>query len=192
VLLQSRLGGRALIPLTAKVRRIAPPEIKLRLLNSIIRDALYQTGVKWVTDDLPKHFEQGAYQRYGYDARNTRYNAIKRRMLRVRTWRHGRTGGNWIPAPKPPSPLRWTDNLKDSLLRRSPADFNIKATSTSNKHTVRVPCPLPHPMSAQNANELVRLNQEEFEALQQYAFNLIQQRLESIRDVVEYEIGAAA
>lgn len=179
-----------MIPISVKVKKIAPPEIKLRLLNNIIRDALYQAGVKWVTDYLPKHFEPSAVQRYQYGARNPKYNIIKRRMTRVRTWRRGKKGGDWIPAPDPKGPLVWTGNLRDSLLRKSPQDFNIKATSSSSKHQVKVPCPLPHPMSAENAAELVRMNNEEFEVLQKYVFEIIQTRLEALTDVVEYPIAA--
>ncbi len=179
-----------MIPIIARIQRKAPPEIRLREMNKIIRDGLYETGVKWVSDCLPLHFEPSAVQRYQYHARSSKYLFVKNRATRVRLWRRGRKGGEWITAPQPKGPLCWTGTLRTSVLTKTPTAFNIKTTSTSTKHTLRVPVPLPHPMPASTTPELVRINQEEFKMLSKFLFDYVVNRLNSIEELVETTIAA--
>lgn len=179
-----------MLPITVRIKRLNPPEIRLREMNKIIRDCLQLTGEKWVADYLPLHFLPSATQRYSYHARSRSYLAVKNRMTRVRTWRRGRKGGDWIPAPQDKGPLVWTGALRDSLLMRTPSSFNIKTTSTQTKHTVRVPVPMPHPMPASTTPELTRLNTEEFQALNKFLFDMVVQRLNSINELVTTTIAA--
>ena len=147
--------------------------MKARALNSVVREGLVSAGIWWVENALPKHFDPSAVQRYDFEARNAAYLAVKRKMVKVREWESGHRG-QWIPAPKPPGPLIWTGKLREST-QRSPSSFAIRATATANKKFVKVPVPLPHPMSEANCSELVRMIQSEADAMGKVAWELITQ-----------------
>jgi hypothetical protein len=178
------------VRLTVRIKKTNPPEIRLRELNAIIREGLTVVAGWWITECLPKHFLPSGVQRYGYSARKPSYLAVKRRMQKVRLWEAGYKKGAWVPAPKPPGPLVWTGELRRTLLEKSPEDFNIKAIATSKKQTVRVPCPIPHPMSKEQTGELTRIINEEFRMMHEIAFEYIAAKLDAIKEQTVTAIAA--
>ncbi len=179
-----------MIKLKVRIKDLGRQDVKLRELNSIIREGLTKAAEWWIEECLPKHFESGAVQRYSMVARKPAYLAVKRRMQKVRLWAPGYKKGAWVPAPKPSGPLCWTGELKRTLLSKSIYDFNIKAVSTSNKHKVTIPCPIPHPMAKENAAEITRLIQSEMQTMQDIAFEYIKAKLTETKESVELAVAA--
>ncbi|HET6325797.1 MAG TPA: hypothetical protein VFG04_14060, partial [Planctomycetaceae bacterium] len=97
---------------------------------------------------------------------------------RVRPW-IGKTRGDWVTAPKPVRPWVWSGLTMNQLLSKHPSEFNIKATATTKRQQVKVPLPVPHPVTTDHAGELGRLRDDEFKAMHQVAFDYIMDSLRS-------------
>jgi hypothetical protein len=164
--------------LSIVIKQERPPELLQRNLNEIVRRVLTQTAQYWLVYFREKHFDPGAFQRYGYEARSAKYNAIKRRALTVKDWQ-----GREHTAPKPPAPLVWSGSLRDAVLKKSPADFNIVARATANRQTVSVKIPIPHPLNPKNAGEIGRLIPSEVRAMQEYAVKLFLDEIEKLKTI---------
>lgn len=143
-----------------KVTAMRPATMMVRAWNHLIAGAYRLAGEYWVEHFLPLHFTAGAVQRYSYAARTRRYLERKRFAKALRDGK-----GNWFVPIKPPLPLVYSDQLRKDVLGRNKSAFNIRATATSNKHQVRVPVRIPHPLNPKNAGEIVRWNDQEKEIL---------------------------
>lgn len=177
------------VSLAVRIKKINPPEIKKRLWNEFMRDGLREVGEYWVANYLPRHFEPSAYQRYQYAARNALYTRIKARATRVRPWMGTQRMG-WVPSQQPPRPWVWSGLTRETLLGKSPSDFNIRPVATSKKQTVTVKLPIPHPISKDHSDELGRLNKEELDQLCDIAFNHIVTRLNQAHEEVSFRLAA--
>jgi hypothetical protein len=171
-----------LFALRLKVEEVNPPEIKKRLLNTIMRDALKATGEFWVKEFLPLHFQQGATAKYNYALVNKIYAIIKNRAKRVRPW-IGRTRGDWVPAPKPVRPWVWSGYTMYELLGKAPSQFNIRPVATTAKQTVTVPLPVPHPISSEHSGELGRMTDDEFRLMHKFCFDYVLAELDKIKSI---------
>ena len=171
-----------LFGLRLKIEETNPPDIKKKLLNTIMRDGLQLTGEFWVEHFLPEHFKQGAQGKYNYELVSKVYAIIKNRAKRVRPW-IGRTRGEWVPAPKPVRPWVWSGITMRELLSKSPSEFNIKPVATTNKQTVKVPIKVPHPITSEHAGELGRLTDDEFKVMHKFCFDYIVGELEKIKSI---------
>lgn len=162
--------------LSIVIKQERPPELLQKNLNEIVRRVLVQVAQMWIVRFRELHFGPGAVQRYSYVARSAKYNAIKRRALTVKDWQ-----GREVTAPKPPSPLVWSGSLRDAVLKKSPADFNIVARATSNRQTVSVKIPIPHPLNPKNAGEIGRLIPSEVREMQEFAVQLFLAEIEKLK-----------
>lgn len=59
--------------LSATLRFEQPPEVSQRAWKRIMREALHAMAMKWHQEILPKHFTREAPQRYGHQARSSKY-----------------------------------------------------------------------------------------------------------------------
>lgn len=84
-------------------------------INALVRDGLVQLGHYWTIKYLPLHFEQRAYQRYGYRPRTQNYDAMKRRFARNGTFRWPK-GGPMFVAERPIKPNVLTGRMRQQLL----------------------------------------------------------------------------
>lgn len=178
------------VKFSVRVRRFRPPEMMLRQWNDIIREALKEAAEFWIATCLPKHFEQGASQRYQYEKRREAYLRLKRIMEKVRPWIGTKRQAAYIPAPKPPRPWVWSGMTIDKLLKRSPSDFNIQARATSKRQTVRVPLPVPHPTNPNNVGELGKMTRDEFRMMSEIALAVVRLKLQDISQEITTRIAA--
>ena len=66
------------IKITMKIER--PPDVSQRKWREFASEAHAEMGQYWHRQYLPRHFEPGARERHGYQARTARY-AIKKNKL---------------------------------------------------------------------------------------------------------------
>jgi hypothetical protein len=149
--------------LSVKIRKYAPPEMKLREQNWLVRQALTEAILWWYTNIVPKKFDPGAVQRYQLHARNEVYNLIKRRMEKARLWISGGRKGEWVAVDKPPGPFRFTGAFRDQTLTTPGSAVTIRAVSTQYKKEVTISIPVPHPMSHTTREEFGKMIQEEID-----------------------------
>lgn len=136
-----------MIKFRAMVKRELDFQVMASKINEMTRVALTSIGMLWISDFLPLHFLPSAVQRYGYTARS-------RRTLARKYKKNGST-----------APLVDTGKFRDSVLHKSPLDFNIVARATTNKQTVKVKVPVPHPLNPKNAGEIRQSVNAEWKAM---------------------------
>ncbi|WP_166820517.1 hypothetical protein [Thalassoroseus pseudoceratinae] len=156
------------------IKKKKPADIMQREFNALVREALIEAAEFWIKEFLPLHFESSAVRRYGYAARKSYYNKLKRRARMI--LKPG-TAQQYVPAPKPPGPLVYTGELKKEVLSRPVSAFKIKATATGKKQKVRVPVRIPHPINPKNSGELTKLVNEELKMMHRVATEALKERL---------------
>lgn len=176
-----------MLALRVRIKEIMPPDVTLREWNKWIALAFREAGEYWIREFLPQHFTPGAVQRYRYQARKRQYLERKRRARLLRDWR----GRHFVPT-KPPLPLVYSGAVKDELLSRPISAFNIRATATSNRQSVKVPLRLPHPMRAQQLSELRAMIHEEERFLAALIVNFMREVVKdnAIQNTRHTQIGA--
>jgi hypothetical protein len=137
-----------------------PVDILRKEFNGLVREALTAAGITWIKDFLPLHFTYQAISRYAYEPRTKKYALRKNKPNRF--IKKGRV----IPSPTPQNaPFVWSGDTKAMVLGRSPSDFNLKVTATSNKQMVKVPIKTPHAFNPKNSGELGRLGSQDFQVM---------------------------
>lgn len=145
---------------------------------------MYQAGVYWLVNYRQLHFEKSATQRYSYTARNAKYLQIKQRAKRVRV---SGTKKNpvWKTVTPPLGVLQWSGDMKTMVLQKPVEAFNIRATATVNKSTVRIPIPIPHAINPNKKGELTRFTRDELKQMNTIAMTFLKEYVAHFKVLME-------
>jgi hypothetical protein len=104
-----------MLPMQVIVTREGWPAAPKKALRTAMRDSLRNIALQWHRQNLPEHFTDSAFGKYGYQKRHPRYLKRKRRSRG-----HQR-------------PLEWTGKLK----REATSFVEVKATSKNARAKFR-------------------------------------------------------
>lgn len=162
-------------------------------INWAFRTAGQEAGFWWINNCLEKHFEQRAYQLYGYARRSFRWNQKKSNAKRAYSPNTGRV----YPAEQPPKPLVWTGEMRDHVLSRR-SSYQVKATAKFSSGerqqliSVVVPVGIPHPINPRNKGELTRIAPSEWRHMRGIVFQKAKKHLRAFLAAVVNPRKAAA
>lgn len=171
-----------MIPLTAKLQRLKPPDVMQRFFNMWVREGFALAADWWITTRLPLHWGPNASDQFGYPPRTLRYlvlkafaqgNSSKGRGLRKLL------GNRTSVRIRDTSPFELSGRMKAAALAR--AKGQGFATSNGARMEVTVPTGFAgvHP---ENRGMIVKLLPAEARHMRRMVVDHVARKLAEFRD----------